>query len=109
MVIVSMGARGTLLVKKGEQEAYFFDPKVYGWSTPQEEIETTVGCGDANTAGHFEVLLRGGSPNEILRRGAELAREALSCVGGFNKELLTEEGRQKVLAPGTKKLVVNGS
>jgi sugar/nucleoside kinase (ribokinase family) len=81
VVVFGMGARGALLVQRGEAG----DPQVAAASAPASAlpIVDTTGAGDSLATGFLDGLLFGRlSPLEALHRGQVLARIVASELGG---------------------------
>ncbi|MFJ6280594.1 sugar kinase [Arthrobacter subterraneus] len=77
-------APGLLIVKDGDVGATEFTTgtKTFVPAHAVDVVEA-VGAGDAFAAGYLSVLLRGGAPDDRLRKGHDLAARALSSVSDF--------------------------
>ncbi len=72
---MTLGARGSVTYHKGAEYR--------AEAVPVSEVVDTTGCGDSYHAGFVCELLLGGTIEEAMKKGAEIASETLSHFGGF--------------------------
>lgn len=79
-VLVSLGKRGAILVNVAERAEFRA-------STPQTQVENTVGAGDALVAAVVQSIMDGAQPLDWLRWGVATGSAATRCRAGELMEL----------------------